>query len=165
MKQVSAEEFDRIFDEGVEDIFDYVDWTRAYRDADPPQSVSVDLPDSVVASLDEQVARLGTSRSKLVEAWVREGLSKSSGQTAPLPGVGPRADRRCRRPAGGHNSRVPPSATSVAQVVHHTGDVGIGYAKLASVTAPAGGHPSVDAAMELKRRFIDPVLAGKARGG
>ena len=88
MKKVSVDDFDQIFDEGVENIFDYVNWSQAYREGDPPQTLSVALPDSVVAALDEQVARLGTSRSKLLEAWVREKLSEIPGAAVPWPGVG-----------------------------------------------------------------------------
>jgi hypothetical protein len=41
---------------------------------------------------------------------------------------------------------------------------GRGYARIAAQTAPAVGYESVEMAMDLMRRFLDPVLAGTARG-
>ncbi|MDR1294900.1 MAG: nucleotidyl transferase AbiEii/AbiGii toxin family protein, partial [Bifidobacteriaceae bacterium] len=40
---------------------------------------------------------------------------------------------------------------------------GASYTKLAAGTAPAAEYRSVEAAMGLMRRFLDPVLAGTAR--
>ncbi|MDR2253016.1 MAG: nucleotidyl transferase AbiEii/AbiGii toxin family protein [Bifidobacteriaceae bacterium] len=41
---------------------------------------------------------------------------------------------------------------------------GVGYARLAARTPPAAAHASVEAALALMRRFIAPVLDGRARG-
>jgi hypothetical protein len=41
---------------------------------------------------------------------------------------------------------------------------GGGYARLAAETGPAAGYLTIEAAMTLMRRFIDPVLAGTAIG-
>ncbi|MDR1294895.1 MAG: ribbon-helix-helix domain-containing protein [Bifidobacteriaceae bacterium] len=87
LPELTAEEFDRLFDEDPDAFDEYVDWSSGYRAADPPQWVSVKLPDTVVVSLDEQVDRLDTNRSKLVEALVRQWLASVPGATEPFIGT------------------------------------------------------------------------------
>ncbi|MDR1188982.1 MAG: ribbon-helix-helix domain-containing protein [Bifidobacteriaceae bacterium] len=88
LPQISAEELDRLFEDDPDEFDKYVIHSSAYRGGDPPQWVSVKLPDTVVASLDEQVDRLDTNRSKLVEALVRGWLATVPGATKPFIGAG-----------------------------------------------------------------------------
>jgi hypothetical protein len=87
LPELTAEEFDRLFDEDPDAFDEYVDWSSGYRAADPPRWVSVQLPDTVVSSLDEQVVRLGTNRSKVVEALVRQWLATVPDATEPFLGI------------------------------------------------------------------------------
>jgi hypothetical protein len=87
LPQISVEELDRLFDEDPDEFDNYLNWSSAYRGGDPPQWVSVKLPDTVVRSLDEQADRLDTNRSKLVEALVRRWLASVPGATEPFIGT------------------------------------------------------------------------------
>jgi hypothetical protein len=88
LPQISAEELDRLFEDDPDEFDKYVIHSSTYRGGDPPQWVSEKLPDTVVASLDEQVARLDTNRSKLVEALVRQWLATVPDATEPFIGAG-----------------------------------------------------------------------------
>ncbi|MDR1427565.1 MAG: ribbon-helix-helix domain-containing protein [Bifidobacteriaceae bacterium] len=88
LPQISVEELDRLFEDDPDEFDRYVIHSSAYRGADPPQWVSVQLPDTVVASLDEQVAILDTNRSKLIEALVRQWLATLPEATEPFIGAG-----------------------------------------------------------------------------
>ena len=78
MKNISAKELDEKFDNG-EDISDYLDWESARRGPGfEEQYVSVDLPLKMLRDLDEEAARLGVTRDRLVAQWLRERLGKAS---------------------------------------------------------------------------------------
>ena len=69
---ITAEEFDRRFDAG-EDISQYVDWDSTEFIEPEVQRTELDLPEWVVASLNEAAAKLGTTR----EALLRERITAS----------------------------------------------------------------------------------------
>ncbi|MGN7293204.1 type II toxin-antitoxin system BrnA family antitoxin [Rhizobium sp. SAFR-030] len=73
MKTITAAEFDRKFDDG-EDVSEYFDWANARRVNWEHELVELELPKEELAELDAEVARLGTSRERLVTKWVRERL-------------------------------------------------------------------------------------------
>ncbi|MDM9628864.1 CopG family transcriptional regulator [Rhizobium sp. S152] len=73
MKTITAEEFDKKFDDG-EDISDYVDWSQARRLGDVHERIDLDLPISAVLTLDTEVKRLGTTRQALIQRWIEERL-------------------------------------------------------------------------------------------
>ena len=75
---ITAEEFDRRFDAG-EDTSDYFDWENAEIIEPEVERIKLELPEWVVASLDETAARLGTTR----DALIRERLTASV--TTPSP--------------------------------------------------------------------------------
>jgi hypothetical protein len=75
-KQITAEEFDRMFDDG-EDISEYVDWSKARRPGLEPKRVNVDFPAWVVNGLDREARRLGVTRQALIKMWIAEKLPKS----------------------------------------------------------------------------------------
>lgn len=77
-KSISAEEFDRRFDDG-EDMSDYVDWSKATRPLEEllrTQRVNVDFPKWVVAALDAEAKRLGISRQAVIKIWCAEQLDR-----------------------------------------------------------------------------------------
>ncbi|OQW42023.1 MAG: CopG family transcriptional regulator [Proteobacteria bacterium SG_bin5] len=72
-KQISVEEFDRLFDDG-EDISDYVDWENARRPGLEPQRVEIDFPAWMVKQLDDAAEHYGVDRASLVKLWVGQRL-------------------------------------------------------------------------------------------
>jgi CopG antitoxin of type II toxin-antitoxin system len=77
VKTISAEEFDRKFDDG-EDISDYVDWSKATRPGRAIKRVNVDFPDAMVRRLDEEAARRGVTRQALIKMWLADRLDQAA---------------------------------------------------------------------------------------
>ncbi|MES5043832.1 CopG family transcriptional regulator [Rhizobium nepotum] len=73
MKTISAEDFDKKFDDG-EDIDDYLDWSTATCPGLEMVHVDVDLPEDVLRRVDAEAARLGTTRQSLMAKWIAERL-------------------------------------------------------------------------------------------
>lgn len=72
VKQISAEEFDRRFDDG-EDIGEYVDWSSAEL-VNAPKRVNVDIPSWMVQRLDAHATRRGVTRQALIKMWLADRL-------------------------------------------------------------------------------------------
>ncbi|PPJ45950.1 CopG family transcriptional regulator [Rhizobium sp. KAs_5_22] len=77
MKKISAEEFDRKFDDG-EDISEYVDWSKASRPNLEPVSMTVTVTRGTMLQLERRAKKLGLSRDALLEVWLREKLGDLS---------------------------------------------------------------------------------------
>ena len=77
VKTISAEEFDRMFDDG-EDISDYVDWSNATRPGRAIKRVNVDFPDAMVRRLDKEAARRGVTRQALIKMWLADRLDQAA---------------------------------------------------------------------------------------
>ncbi len=73
MKTISAEEFDRKFDNG-EDISEYVDWSTATRPNLEPIELTVTIMRGTKLRLERQAKELGVSVDSLLEEWLREKL-------------------------------------------------------------------------------------------
>lgn len=76
-KTISAEEFDRMFDDG-EDISEYLDWSTARRLEVPAKRVNVDFPGDIVSRLDRAAQRRGVSRQALIKMWIVEHLDNEA---------------------------------------------------------------------------------------
>lgn len=72
-KTISAEEFDRRFDNG-EDVSEFVDWSKATRPNLEAKRVNVDFPTWMVRGLDKEAQRLGVTRQALIKIWIAERL-------------------------------------------------------------------------------------------
>ena len=72
-KQISAEELDRIFDDGKEDVLQYFDLSKAYRLGDMKR-VNVDFPVWMTEALDRRAKHLGVTRQSLIKMWIAEKL-------------------------------------------------------------------------------------------
>ena len=81
-ENLSAGEFDRIFDEGKEDITPYLDLNSATRINKEAKRVNVDFPAWMVEALDKEAAHLGVSRQALVKVWIANCLTHTA-HTAP----------------------------------------------------------------------------------
>lgn len=73
-KKITAEELDRKFDDGEEDILEYFDLSKARRPGLEPKRVNVDFPTWVVEGLDREAQRLGVTRQALIKLWIAERL-------------------------------------------------------------------------------------------
>jgi hypothetical protein len=74
---MKAEELDRLFDEGKEDITQYLDMSKARRPNQEPKRVNVDFPVWMVNSLDQEAKRVGVTRQSLIKLWLAERLAQA----------------------------------------------------------------------------------------
>lgn len=77
IKTISAEEFDRRFDDG-EDMAEYIDWNSFRRPGLEPKRVNVDFPQWMVIKLDLEAKRLGITRQALIKTWVADRLDRAA---------------------------------------------------------------------------------------
>jgi hypothetical protein len=75
---MKASEFDKKFDDGVEDIIDDLDMSTTTRPNKEQKRVNVDFPLWMVESLDREAARLGVTRQSIIKVWIAERLEKAS---------------------------------------------------------------------------------------
>ena len=78
LKTITAEEFDKKFDDGEEDILQYFDLSKAERPNQAPKRVNVDFPLWVVNGLDREAQRLGVTRQSLIKMWIAEKLQQAA---------------------------------------------------------------------------------------
>jgi hypothetical protein len=74
---MDAAEFDKKFDEGLEDIMGDLDMSTATRPRLKPRRVNVDLPVWMVEALDDEAMRLGVPRQSIIKVWIAERLEKT----------------------------------------------------------------------------------------
>lgn len=77
-KTISAEEFDRLFDEGSDEIDQYIDWNSFQRVNQPARRVNVDFPGWMVTRLDAEAKRRGVTRQALIKMWVADKLDAAA---------------------------------------------------------------------------------------
>jgi len=75
---MKAEDFDKRFDEGAEDIIEALDLKTARRVNQASRRVNVDFPAWVVESLDRESARIGVTRQSIIKVWLVERLRAES---------------------------------------------------------------------------------------
>lgn len=76
-ERMDAAEFDKKFDEGLEDIMGDLDMSTATRPRLKPRRVNVDLPVWMVEALDDEAMRLGVPRQSIIKVWIAERLEKT----------------------------------------------------------------------------------------
>jgi hypothetical protein len=76
-KPISAEEFDRRFDDG-EDMGDYIDWSSVKRPGLEIKRVNVDFPQWMIARLDTEAKRRGVTRQALIKMWLADRLDAAA---------------------------------------------------------------------------------------
>ncbi len=78
VKQISAEEFDRIFDEGEEDIMEYLDLEKAVlmQGDTVIKRVNVDFPQWMVDELDKEASRLSVNRQAVIKTWIADVIDR-----------------------------------------------------------------------------------------
>ena len=88
---MKAEELDRIFDEGKEDILPYLELAKAVRPGHDAKRVNVDFPSWMVSRLDLEADRLGVPRQSLIKVWIAERLAQTHRQKL-VEGAGGKRD-------------------------------------------------------------------------
>jgi hypothetical protein len=73
---MKASEFDKKFDDGVEDIMDDLDLSTLRRPNREVRRVNVDFPLWMVESLDREAQRLGVTRQSIIKVWIAEKLEQ-----------------------------------------------------------------------------------------
>jgi hypothetical protein len=71
VKPITAEEFDRLFDEG-KDITPYIDFKNAV--FVNPSRVNVDFPNWMIKRLDREATKLNVSRQAIIKMWIHDRL-------------------------------------------------------------------------------------------
>lgn len=71
---MKANDFDKKFDEGIEDIIEDLDAKSARRPMLEARRVNVDFPAWMVESLDREAKRLGVTRQSVIKMWIAERL-------------------------------------------------------------------------------------------
>lgn len=96
-KRISAEELDRLFDEGKEDVLQYFDLSKARRPNLEIKRVNVDLPQWMINALDDEAERLGITRQSVIKTWIAGKIE----ERAQKAGAAPRIALRRRAVAEG----------------------------------------------------------------
>ena len=73
---MNASDFDKKFDDGVEDIIDELDLSTLRRPNREVRRVNVDFPLWMVDSLDHEAQRLGVTRQSIIKVWIAEKLEQ-----------------------------------------------------------------------------------------
>ncbi len=73
---MKAEDFDKKFDAGEEDILDDLDLSSAKRSNQQQKRVNVDFPIWMIDSLDKEATRLGVTRQSIIKVWLAERLEQ-----------------------------------------------------------------------------------------
>ena len=93
MKTISAEEFDKKFDNG-EDILPYIDLSSKMtksqfeKELFAIKKVNVDLPSWAIASLDKEAKRMGVTRQSIIKMWLIQKLDDLSANRKSFKQVG-----------------------------------------------------------------------------
>lgn len=74
---MKAQDFDRKFDAGEEDVTLDLDLEKAVRVNQRQKRVNVDFPVWMIDSLDREAKRLGVSRQSIIKVWLAERLEKA----------------------------------------------------------------------------------------
>lgn len=105
---ISAEEFDRRFDDG-EDMTPYLDLSRTRRIGLELKRINVDLPTWIVNNLDLEATARGVTRQSIIKMWLvdriehetdlRNARRRAEEELAPAPTPAPRPTRKKATPA------------------------------------------------------------------
>ena len=71
---MKANDFERKFDEGKEDIINDLDLSQARRPGYKQKRVNVDFPVWMIEALDNEAKRLGVTRQSIIKVWIAQRL-------------------------------------------------------------------------------------------
>jgi CopG antitoxin of type II toxin-antitoxin system len=72
-KTISAEEFDRRFDNG-EDVSEFLDWSTFRRPGLEPKRINLDVPQAMAVKLEAHARKRGVTRQALIKMWLADRL-------------------------------------------------------------------------------------------
>ena len=75
-RTITVAEFDRLFDEGSDEVDDFLDWDNARRPGLVPKRVNVDFPTWMVQALDREASHRGIPRQALIKMWLADKLEE-----------------------------------------------------------------------------------------
>lgn len=75
---MKAQDFDRKFDKGEEDIIEDLDLSQIKRPGYEQKRVNVDFPIWMIDALDREASRLGVARQSIIKLWIAERLEHNS---------------------------------------------------------------------------------------
>lgn len=67
---MKAQQFDKKFDEGKDEIIDDLDLSTLKRPNLTQRRVNVDFPEWMIASLDKEARRPGVTRQSIIKIWL-----------------------------------------------------------------------------------------------
>lgn len=73
-KTITVEEFDRLFDEGSDEIDAFINREKVTRPNLEIKRVNVDFPQWMINALDRHSREIGISRQALIKTWISEKL-------------------------------------------------------------------------------------------
>jgi hypothetical protein len=75
-KSITVEEFDRLFDEGSDEIEDFLDRSKGKLVPPSFRRVNVDFPPLMVRALDAVASARGVTRQALIKMWLADKLDE-----------------------------------------------------------------------------------------
>jgi hypothetical protein len=81
---MTAEEFDKKFNDNQEDIIEHLDLSTAKRPNLEPKRINIDFPAWMVKSLDEEARHIGVSRQAVIKTWLAEKINQLATQRVAL---------------------------------------------------------------------------------
>jgi len=79
IETITAEQLDRLVDEGKEDVLRYFDLDNARRGSAGTKRINIDLPNDFLTQLDREASRRGIIGQSLIKVWLFD-RSHRSGQ-------------------------------------------------------------------------------------
>lgn len=74
---MKADDFDRKFDEGSQDILDDLDLSTVQKPLKELRRVNVDFPVWMIEALDREAQRVGVTRQSIIKMWIAERLERN----------------------------------------------------------------------------------------
>jgi hypothetical protein len=81
-RKITVEEFDRLFDDGSDEIEQFIDRSKGRMVYPKPQRVNVDFPPMMVHDLDLVATARGVTRQALIKMWLADKLDEYRHKTA-----------------------------------------------------------------------------------
>ncbi len=75
-KSITVEEFDRLFDDGSDEIEDFLDRSKGKLVPPAFRRVNVDFPPPMVRALDAVASTRGVTRQALIKMWLADKLDE-----------------------------------------------------------------------------------------
>ena len=75
-KTITVAEFDKMFDDGSDEIDAFIDWSSFSKRNLETKRVNVDFPQWMVFALDRHAKQIGITRQALIKSWISDKLEE-----------------------------------------------------------------------------------------